>query len=190
MLTITAFIAAPLLFFCSRKEWLNWWQAVMVGLGCGALFTALFALATNAEWVDRFGLKSALLYSGVGLIAALFFWWLGVFRNSAFPFVSRRLPYSMLLIIPVLAVGYFLHHSFQYETFSGRILSVSENTQSRLTSVRLSSGVIVQVSFDGDDRPSSDLLNQCWHLSYHWSTKRLSNVYTFDSPFGGNVNDC
>lgn len=190
MLIITVLIAVPLLSFCSWKEWLNWWQVAIVGLGCGVLFTALFAFATNGTWVDRSGLKSALFYSALGLINSLLFWWIGVFRNSAFPFISPKFPYSMLLVIPVFTFGYYLYNSLHYEHITGRIISITGSAPTRSALVRLSSGSVVNASFHGDDRPNSVLLNQCWHLSYHWSTKRFSSVYSFDSPMGSNTNEC
>lgn len=190
MLAITTFIAAPLLFIFYRRNWLNWWQSALAGVGCALVFAALFAAVASSGWADIFGLKSALAFSAIGGGTAILFWWLGVFRNPAFPAVPTGLPYSMLLIIPVAVLGFILHQSFRYEPLTGRILTVNGESPTRSTSVRLSSGQIVEIPFEGDNRPSSVMLNQCWHLAYHWSSRRLSNVYSLNSPFGGDANDC
>lgn len=190
MLSITAFIAAPLLFFFNRRNWLSWWQCALAGCGCALVFAALFTAAASSGWADIFGLQSTLAFAAVGGGTAILFWWLGVFRNPAFPRVSIGLPFSMLLIIPVAVLGVLLHQSFRYEPLTGRILTVQGEPPTRSLAVRLSSGQKVEVDLIGDSRPSSVMLNQCWHLAYHWSSRRLSNIYSLTSPFGGESNDC
>ena len=191
MLLVTGVLAIPLLFVFRRRGWLRWWHAGLVGFVCGVIFLSLFALTVSPGWVDAYGLQSAMSFGGVGVATALLFWWLGLYRNRAFPEVPTSIPYGMLSVVPLAVVGFIVYRSLDPTPLQGRIVSVSGEAPTRQTSVRLSSGSIVEVPFTGDDRPASVLINQCWHLSKHWSTTRFRKVYSLQSPFGfDGTNEC
>jgi hypothetical protein len=191
VLPITGGLAVPLFFFLRKRGWLRWWHAALAGLACSSVFSMLFALASSSGWADAYGLQSAIYpFGGLGVATALLFWWVGIFRNRAFPSVPTDIPYSMVLLVPLAALAYFVQGSFHPTFFNGRIISVRGDAPVRQTTVRLSSGTIVEVPFIGDMRPTSGLVNKCWHLSRHWSTVRFHEVYSLESPFGGGGDDC
>lgn len=188
-LLITGAVAAPLFFFLFRKRgWLKWWQVALAGFLCGLLFVAFF---DSPERLDIFGINDSLYFGGVGVFIALVFWWLGLFRNTAFPAVPSSPPYSMLVLIPLVALAMLLLRSLG-PTFpaEGRIIAVKGAAPSRELTVRLSDGAVVETRLLRDSRPTETLMNQCWHLMNHWSTWRFKRVYSLQSPFGGGVNDC
>jgi hypothetical protein len=188
-LLVTVVLATPLFFLFRRYGWLKWWQVGLAGLLCGVIFSLLFDWP-SAERFDAFGLQDALNFGGVGTLIAIVFWWLGLYRNRAFPAIPRSVPYTMLLLIPLAVSGVLLHRSF-YTTFAaGRIIAVTGEAPSRQVTVRLSNGSVVETSLLRDSRPTDVLMNQCWHLMNHWSTTRFRRVYSLMAPFGGGVNDC
>jgi hypothetical protein len=187
-LLITGAVAAPLFFFLFRKRgWLKWWQVALAGFLCGLLFVAF---VDSPERLDSFGIKDSLYFGGVGISIALVFWWLGLFRNGAFPAVPPSLPYSMLVLIPLVALAMLLLRSLSVTSADGRIIAVKGAEPSRELTVRLSDGAVVETRLLRDSRPTETLMNQCWHLTNHWSTWRFKRVYSLESPFGGDVNDC
>jgi hypothetical protein len=187
-LPITAAVAVPLFFLLFRKRgWLKWWQVALAGLFLGLLFVALM---DSPARLDMFGIRDSLLFGGVGLFIAIVFWWLGLFRNAVVPSVPSSLPYSMLVLVPLVALGVLTHRSFSTTFAQGRIIAVKGDAPSRELTIRLSNGAVVEASFLNDARPTGVLMNQCWHLIYHWSTWRFRHTYSPTSPFGGGVNDC
>ena len=184
---LTGVLATPLFFFFRRRGWLHWWHAALAGLACGLLFVVLF---DSAERLDSFGVEDGLLFGGVGLLIAIIFWWLGLFRNAAFPGVPASIPYSMIVLIPLVALAFPLRSSLDPTFAEGRIIAVNGQAPSREVTVRLSNGPVVETRLLHDSRPTATLMNQCWHLMNHWSTWRFRRVYSLESPFGGGVNDC
>jgi|SRR5580704_6027945 hypothetical protein len=183
--------SAGLFIFFKARGWLQWWQTVLGGFFSGVAWALLFSGTSSFEYFDSFGLPNAIIWGGIGTATALFFWWVGLYRNSSFPDVDRGLPYAMLLLIPLAAGGVSLHRATNVITFAqGRITAVAGEAPTRRVTVRLSNGAIVQIDFRNDSRPSSILINQCWHLDNTWSLSEGHRVYRLMSPFGGGVNDC
>jgi len=182
-LLITGAVAAPLFFFLFRKRgWLKWWHVAVAGLFCGLLFVPLF---DSSARLDMFGIKDSLVFGGVGILIALVFWWLGLF-----PSVPTSVPYSMMVLIPLVALGVLIHRSLNTSFADGRIIAVQGTAPWRELTVRLSNGAVVEIRLLRDSRPTETFTNQCWHLINHWSTWRFKRVYSLESPFGGGVNDC
>jgi len=171
-LLFTGVVALPLFYVFKRRGWLRWWHAFLVGLLCGAIFAVLDTLATSPSHADFFGLADALYFCGVGSLIALLFWWLGLFRNSAFPSVPSSIPWSMLVVIPLALGGFWLHRWFNSTFYQGRVIAVRGKAPTRETTVRLSTGSIVVTRFDDDDRASSTLMNQCWHRGSTYISRR------------------
>jgi hypothetical protein len=185
---ISVVVAAPMFFFLFRRRgWLRWWQVGVAGFLCGLLFVGFF---DSAERLDSFGIRDAIYFGGVGIVIALVFWCMGLFRNPAFPTVPSALPYSMLVLIPLAALAMLLVRSLNPTYAEGRIIEVKGTAPSRDITVRLSDGAVVETRLLRDSRPTDTLVNQCWHLMNHWSTWRFKRVYSLQSPFGGGANDC
>ena len=191
MLTISLLIALPLFVFLSRYRRLEWWHATLAGSFCGLCIVAL-----QIYDIDNLLSKNYLLYVGLGLVTGFLFWWIGIFRNPKFEFVSRAVPLSSLLIVPVLGLGVLVHQHLEYEFYEGRVLSVADvnpypiPSENCLASVRLSNGREVQADFWGCDWPRDEVIDKCFHLNKRWSTLRFRFVYQISSGFGGGVDDC
>ncbi len=186
---ITAAMATPLFFFFRKRGWLKWWQVGLAGLLCGVTFSIVFSGA-SLERVDAFGIPDALTFGGTGTLIAIVFWWLGLYRNRAFPAIPTSIPYGMLLLIPLAVLGVLWQQSFQTSFATGRIVAVKGEAPSREVTVRLSNGSVVETFLSHDSRPTEVMMNQCWHLMNHWSTFRFKRVYSLMAPFGAGVNDC
>lgn len=185
---MTVMVAVPLFLLFKKFGWLRWWHAALVGLLSGVILSLLFNVDNPAR-LDAFGLDDALNFGGVGTLMALVFWWLGLYRNAVFPAAPRSVPYTMLVLIPLVIVGVQLHRSFDPTFADGRIVGVKGDLPARDVTVRLSNGAVVKTQLH-DSRPTDQLMNQCWHLMNHWSTWRFKRVYSLESPFGGGGNDC
>jgi hypothetical protein len=184
---IMALVAGgPLFFLFLKFGWLKWWQVAFAGLFCGFLFVVIL---DSSERLDMFGIKDALFFGGVGILISLVFWWLGLFRNNDYPVVSSSFPYSMLVLIPLFALGVLTSRSLDTNFSEGRVIAVKGDPPSRVLTIRLRNGLVVKSTLQ-DSRPTEGLTGQCWHLLNHWSTWRFERVYTLMSPFGGAVNEC
>jgi len=183
---ITFVVAVPLFFLFRKRGWLKWWHVTLAGFLCGQIFVAL----DSSDRLDMFGIEDSLYFGGVGILIALVFWWLGLFRNASFPVVPSSLPYSMLILIPLVALGVLTHRSFSTTSAFGRIIAVQGTAPSRELTIRLSDGAVVESRLLRDSRPTETLIDQCWHFTNHWSTWRFKRVYSPSSPFGGGGNDC
>jgi hypothetical protein len=157
---------------------------------CGALGSFLIA-PTNLAYLDSFGIQNGLKFAAIGTLIGLMFWWLGVFRNDTFPFVSASVPYSMLLVVPIALVGFQIHRSVGGVSFAtGRVIEVQGEPPERQVSVRLSDGRVIHTVLRNDTRPTSVMLNQCWHLMNNWSVSNWGRGYSLSAPFGGGVDEC
>ncbi len=94
-------VGLPLVLLCRRRGWLQWWHAAIAGV-----VGASVCLPFRPE-------PSAIVYCFVmGQVLALTTWWIGLFRNPAFPSVRSRPPWEMFLLLPILVLGplnYFDH---------------------------------------------------------------------------------
>jgi hypothetical protein len=182
-------MAAFATFFLFRAlGWLRWWQAALGGLIAGAVVPQI--LIGSLTHIDAFGAQEGIKLGGLGTLTAILFWWMGVFRNSAFPSVPRTWPYGMIVLVPLTAAGFMVLPFLQPTFAQGRIVTVSGDPPRRQVTVRLPSGNLVQSTFDRDSRPTSVLMNQCWHLMNYWSLFEFKRVYSLSSPFGGDGDSC
>jgi hypothetical protein len=114
MLLMTIVVALPLLLLFQRIGRLNWWIAVMGGAICALGYITLEALAPLTYGVapnaDRLINSNNIAFLGLGMLTGFVFWWIGIFKNTAFPFVSRRFPASALLVVPLALTCAGLNH--------------------------------------------------------------------------------
>jgi hypothetical protein len=191
MLLVSVGGALPLFLLLSKLKRLDWWHAVVSGSLFG-LFYAYF----NTSDLDNLLSQNNVVYIGLGAITGFVFWWIAVFRNPKFDFVSASFPVSSLLIVPIVGGLIFLNQFLRIENFRGRVLSISEinpypiPSKKCTVSVRLSNGEKVSADFWGCDWPREDVVEKCFHLNERWSTLRFRFVYDISTRLGGNVNDC
>jgi len=91
-IAITLFIAVPIFVFMRFRGWLQWGHALAAGMLSGALVTLLLG-GNKADQVIAVG-------GAFGLLV----WWVGIFRNPNFPAVPVRVPWSMAMIVPLVAI--------------------------------------------------------------------------------------
>ncbi len=192
MVVITATIAVPLFLLFKRMQRLNWWHAFLSGAFCGVCYVLLDMLLSGPSWREPLT-SNNVLYVGLGALIGIVFWWMGLFRNPSFPFVSRGFPFSFLLIIPIAIGGVLLNKSLRPTFHQGRVISISKQASGAslggLATVRLSGGTTVDAEFH-ESWMDATIVGKCFHLSEGWSTLRLRRIYSLDSQLGGDVNDC
>ena len=196
MLVVTLFIALPLLLTLRKFEKLNWWHALLSGSFCGACYVAIDTLLSYFSYapnLDRLANSNNLLYVGLGAAVGFTFWWIGIFRNPAFPFVSPNFPRSIVVVLPLAVVAVLAHKTLQSTYHEGRVIAVLKNPHlvsgRGLVSVRLTEKSTVQADI-GTTWPLSMVQGKCFHIEERWSTFRFHRVYELISPFGGDVDDC
>src|SRR5579862_3783242 len=128
MLLMTCVVALPLLLWLKRIERLNWWIAVLGG-AVSALVYILVNTLTPLTYgvtpdVDRLIDSNNIAYLGLGMLTGFVFWWIGIFRNAAFPFVSRRFPVSALIVLPLAFGCAHLNNSPRGTYIQGRVTSI------------------------------------------------------------------
>jgi len=142
--------------------------------------------------VDGIVHRNNVLAVGIGISTSLIFWWVAVFRNPKYPFVSSRFPIWQLVIYPLLIAG-ALFYDYMDETYaihSGRVLSMQPVNPypipSKLCTVTavLDDGKEVQSDFSGCDWPIDKVLSTCFHLHKRWSTLRFRVVYSISNQCG------
>jgi hypothetical protein len=72
-----------------RVERLNWWIAVTGGAVSALVYVLLNTLTPLTYGVtpdvDRLIDSNNITYLGLGMLTGFVFWWIGIFRNAAFP---------------------------------------------------------------------------------------------------------
>jgi hypothetical protein len=193
MLIVTLCVALPIFFFLRRRRWLEWWHALLAGTICAVSYIAADAALSYAPDVDRLINSNNIFFVGLGTAIGVLFWWAGVFRNQAFPFVSRAFPVSFLVIVPATALIVLIHRELEPGFHQGRVANVlAEPTtvpwHGQVT-VRLSTGRMIEADLS-NTWPIEMVIGHCFHVEERWSTVRFHRVYQLVSPFGGNVDDC
>lgn len=116
MLLMTFVVVLPLLIFLKRIERLNWWIAVG-GAICALSYITLNTVTPLSYGVapdaDRLINSNNIAFLGLGMLTGFVFWWIGIFKNAAFPFVSRRFPLSALAAVPLAVSCVGLNHSLR-----------------------------------------------------------------------------
>ena len=195
MLAVTAVVALPTFMVLRRIGWLQWWHALSVGTVCGGLVAVYYVATSPAYHVEYIGARNAFFFVGLGAAVGLAFWWIGIFRNPAFPTVASKRPLSMLLLVPVAGIGAWAYLGMEPHFVEGRVLRVLHEPQrdiehSGLVQMRLSSGITVQSRIPiGSDYANS--VGRCFVMSERRAFTQLENVYFIHSPkFGDRADDC
>ncbi len=194
MLVITIAFAVPLFFILKRMQWLNWWHALLAGATCGATYFILDALLRGWFRVDRIATQNNVMYVGLGAGIGILYWWIGIFRNPAFPYISPRFPKAFLLIVPIVAVLFVLHQSLHFQVDQGRAVQILHEPTNELDQdgrliVRLTSGAEVEADY-GTTWPRQMVEGKCVHVTERWSVLRNRRVWEVAVPFGGGVDAC
>ena len=188
ILLFTVVLALPLFFLFVQKKRLSWWHAILAGKFMSQIL----------PWGWPYGVvgiihRNSVLTAGVGISTALLFWWIAVFRNREYPFVSSKLPVSQILFFPVFIFGFLFHGYLEenLEIHSGRVLSMQHvnpyPTPSKLCTVTvlLDNGKQVQSDFSGCNWPLEKLVaTPCFHFHRRWSTLRFRVVYSVSNQCG------
>lgn len=191
MLLATAIVAVPLFLAFRRIGWLEWWHAVLGGTVGGICYVVADTYSTAGSNLDRLTSANNVLYVGVGALTGFVFWWMGVFRNPAFPFVASRFPRSVVMALPIAALVVLANRGLRESFHQGRVLAILEKpTPSRkgLAYARLSSGVTVQADV-GDTWSEEMVLGKCAHFTRRWSAFRMRPIYEVTVPFGSEGGD-
>lgn len=187
--TVLFGLPAFVVFFKLKK--LEWWYAVLVGVSTSLIYCLL-----NTHDIDYLASKNNLLFMAMGIGLSIVFWWVGVFRNPKFDFVSISLPRAQLLLVPIFAIGIYSQSKLDIEHYRGRVLAIDFNNPYPIKSdkctvdVRLSTGENIMSDFWGCDWPMSNVINKCFHLDNRWSTLRFKRVYSVSSLLGGDSDEC
>jgi hypothetical protein len=193
MLGITIVIALPLFLLFKRIQRLEWWCGILAGGFCGACFVAINTLLSFSSDIDQLVDSNNVLFVGLGALTGFVFWWIGVFRNTAFPFVNHGYPIGALAVLPLAAAGIYAHHCLEPTFFQGRLVAIvttaTANPRDGQASVHLTGSDIVRADLS-NTWPASMLIGRCVHVEKRWSTLRVRHIYEVVGPFGGGVDDC
>lgn len=126
VLLVAVFVGIPLLVTFIRAGWLRWWQALIAGVLCGATYPLLDYITTYGANLDRLLSANNLSFVGVGALVGVAVWCAGVYRNPVFPSVPTALPRSMVLLVPIVALGILLHRFISPNLVTGRVVAVHE----------------------------------------------------------------
>lgn len=193
MVGVSFAVALPLLCFLKRIERLEWWIALLAGGFCAMCFRALGALLGFSFDIDQLVDSNNVLFVGLGALTGLVFWWIGIFRNEAFPFVDRRFPIGVLTVLPLAAAGVYIHSSLEPTFHQGSVIAIlaapSANPRTGQASVRLTGGRVVPADLSST-WPASMVLGRCVFLDNRWSTLRGHRVYEVLGPFDGGGGNC
>jgi hypothetical protein len=194
MLLITVAFAVPLFFLLRRMRWLDWWHAVLAGAACGAVYFVLNAVMSGWFRIDRIATANNVTYLGLGAGVGILFWWIGIFRNAAFPYISQRFPKTFLLVVPLAALLVVLQQSLHYRFDQGRVTKILLEPTNELDKdgrliLRLTSGDTVEADY-GSTWPRGAIEGKCVHVTERWSLLRSRRVWEVSVPFGGGGDEC
>ena len=188
LLSVTAIFAVPLFFYLKKIKRLQWWHAVLSGL----LVCMPVLLLPTTHGVDDFLHRNNVLTVGIGTITALIFWWVAVFRNSEYSFVSYSMPVGQIILLPIFVFGVYFHNYLDeiQGIHQGRVLSVQKINPYPIPSNRcmaevlLSNGKEVMSDFTGCNWPMKEIQKTCFHLHSRWSLLRFKVVYSISNRCG------
>ena len=197
MLIISFAIGLPALLLMKRIQHLSWWAALLVGACCAFCFIMLNTLAPLTYGMppnfDRMLDSNDVTFLGLGMLTAFVFWWMGIFRNTAFSFVDRRFPLTSLLVAPLAVACVMLNHSLQQTFSQGRVTAIdvppTTNPMIGQATIQLTNGSVVHADLS-NTWPAQMIDGRCVHVENRWSTLRFRRVYDVDGPFGGDVDEC
>lgn len=193
MFVVTLVVALPLFLLLKNLRTLSWWHALIAGAFCGLFFVAFDTSLSHTFNPDHLINSTNFFYVSYGAIIGFTFWWTGVFRNAAFPFVSRTVPLGVVVVIPLAIVGVYVYQSLHANFHEGRVISVvkypGKSGEVGEATVRLKSGSTV-AAFFGNTWPIAMVENRCFHVTERWSTFRFRRIHELLVPFGGDAENC
>jgi hypothetical protein len=183
MALMTGVVALPLLLWLKRIEQLDWWVAVTGGAASALTYILLNTLTPLTYGVapdfDRLIDPNNISYLGLGMLTGFVFWWIGIFRNAAFPFVSPRFPVSALIVLPLALGCAFLNHSLRSTYVQGRVTSIdvvpTKSYRTGQATIQLTSGAAIHADLS-NTWPSSMIQGRCVHVENRWSALRFRRV--------------
>ncbi|HSC47374.1 MAG TPA: hypothetical protein VLG68_04755 [Gammaproteobacteria bacterium] len=95
----------PIFALFSQLKWLRWWHIMLAGTIVSMAmgwFMDSPAIVPNSYVIEMDGTSDLFSGAALGCAMALVFWFVGVFQNKEYPYVSRALPLSPLVITLVL----------------------------------------------------------------------------------------
>jgi hypothetical protein len=185
MVATAALVALPLFFLLRRLHWLQWWVVSGAGALCSLAFALLYWFTSPPYHVEYTGARNVLFFVGNGTLVGLLFWWIGIFRNGAFTFVSRGMPISMVMMIPLAGVALWMHERLEPHMVDGR---VSGPEQSGRIQLRLADGMVIQARLPADFEKQA-VVGQCVVLSERWSITQLEKLYFIHAAKPGPKSD-
>lgn len=75
-------LGLPMLWVCSRRHWMSWWQLSLGGGLCVLPLQLLYWKLGAPPHLEAFSLSNALLLEAWGLFAGLVFWLLAIAGNA------------------------------------------------------------------------------------------------------------
>ena len=194
MLAITLAFAVPLFFLLRRMQWLDWWHALLAGGTCGATYLLIDAMTGGGFSVDRIATAVNFFYLGLGAGIGMLYWWIGIFRNAAFPFVSQYFPKAFLLVVLLATLSAVLYQPLNFSVGQGRVTKIlleptNESDRDGRLIVHLTSGAIVEADY-GTTWPKEMIEGKCVHVTERWSLLRNRRVWEVAGLFGGGVDVC
>ena len=195
MLVTSVLVAVPAFLLFRRRGWLSWWQVTLGGLLCSLPFIALYAFVAGPYHVEIYGPANILIFAAVGAGVGFAFWWIALFRNERFPTVPTSFPTSILLLVPVVAIGVAVHRALTPVPVEGRIGGAAEEFSagamtSPMATVKLRTGETVSARVPQGFMIPLEVTN-CVHLDSRQSLQLTGRAYwiiTF--KFGEHGNDC
>jgi hypothetical protein len=191
MLVSAAAVGVPMLLVLRKLNRLAWPYAVASGLLASAPFIVLYIASSDPYHVEYTGMRNALALAATGCASGLAFWWLGVFRNPAFPTVSSSPPWSMLALAPVVFLGIYYWHVLEPTTVEGTVQAVlepsaSDRSRSGAVRMRLKDGkeVVARLPATADSQGQVGL---CYWASERSSALLKGKVYFLHAP---QINGC
>jgi hypothetical protein len=185
MVAMAALFAVPLFFLLRRLGCLQWWVAAGAGALCGLAFAPFYLFTSPPYHFEYTGVRNVLFFVGNGTLVGIVFWWIGIFRNGAFPFVSQSVPISMMLMIPLAAIALWVHARLEPHMISGRVTGPEQSGRVQL---RLADGLVVQARLPADYEKQA-IVGQCFFLSERWSITQLEKLYFLHAPKLGTASD-
>jgi len=139
---LTFVLALPLFFLFRKIKWLQWWHAAIAGLLIGSVFVLFYVTDVNSYNIEIYGLSGSLNFLTLGFFIAVVFWIIAVFRNAAFPYVSRRFPISLPIVgVLLLVASFYMPKAFATSSAHGEITAVLSPDNGRpVVQVKLESG--------------------------------------------------
>jgi len=115
MLVVVAIVALPIFLILRKWGKLDWWHVVLAGGVCTLIAAWSYFGSGNPLYTDFAGPSNTARFLAIGLTGSAAYWWLGIFRNREFLFVSKGPPYSMILVLP-LVLGLTYYHRIMIPT--------------------------------------------------------------------------